>query len=392
MGEDCRPCRDVKVVPYLIMNCVPPRRLSRAENADGVFGNRGGMRNAAGRLITCFSMPRVVWRAVRGGVGFETPPLSRSSCEIPEAAAVDWRRKAEIKGPEVKSVKMGPISSPMGSVAMGVTYRTRLALSPHKLERSAPVMLKSDHFEAGSDERATSSFAGTTFARGDETRNSDKNPVGWFEKQTLLSRKNCGAFVDFDESSTECLVPDLTASFPWIAESSGSSGSSSKTDSSRPNPSSSGPIAVAPTSGLRRTRPSGDRLSVASSSESPPPEDFVVVSTSPPFASRDSDVEDLPAFYDALSVATKVPLLSSFDDQIESVEDQLKSLEFDKKEFDSFVNELSSREDMTVSEATAAEMSDEECDEPKKEERGGGGRLHAAVPMPLRSTSLWISC
>jgi hypothetical protein len=35
----------------------------------------------------------------------------------------------------------------MGSVTMGVTYRTRLTLSPHKLDKSAPVSLKADHFD-----------------------------------------------------------------------------------------------------------------------------------------------------------------------------------------------------------------------------------------------------
>jgi hypothetical protein len=119
----------------------------------------------------------------------------------------------------------------------------------------------------------------------------------------------------------------------------------------------------------------------------------------PPFASREPDDGDLGTFYHALRTAT--PLLSSFEDQIVSVEDQLRALEMDKQEFDTFVSELSRRDEMNVSEATAADMSGDEDDDDGgggdvgKRKAGGGGRSASLVPMPLTvpgSCSFWHCC
>lgn len=81
-----------------------------------------------------------------------TPAYKLSRRQGPDSYVICYRiymgePQLHTLGDGYKQVRIGQICTPLGTLQLGVSYRTKMTISPTQPERGHSMMVKSDHFD-----------------------------------------------------------------------------------------------------------------------------------------------------------------------------------------------------------------------------------------------------
>lgn len=286
-----------------------------------------------------------------------TPAYRLSVRQGPDSYVICYRvylgdPQVHLLGDGCQTVQVGQVGTPVGTIALGVVYRTKLTISPQRSAPHNPIMVKSDYFKPDLSPKWVHRNSCphvkqcSADAELNGTKPSDRD--GAVPSNAFKQHENCvapsngynnadegfvdirnGAFapltmvpdVDFEipEVPFQSLLPSESEQVPETAENSTNGTENGKT-------------------GVLKDAP-GDQ----NGKDSPPAgDDFVLIDLKPPFAESDGST-DLGAFFQECQTA---PMLSSFacqptlEEQVSEISAHLAVLESSLPDLDQFVESI----------------------------------------------------
>lgn len=270
-----------------------------------------------------------------------TPAYKLSCRQGPDSYVICYRcyvgePQFYLLGEGYQQVKIGEVGMPMGTVSLKVMYRTKMTITPQKIDCPMSSMMKSDYFKPDmSPEKRLIPYTLDTFRsplkENPQDHRNEKAMVEQFDDGLDLPEHKRGAFASSLEGSLDAsqfLLPETT-SFLSVLPDSILNQSSKMTQSKQSTTTSSQEGQLGPNQD--------------SSSEDL---DFVLVELKPPFADCEGN-GDLGTFFRDFQTA---PSLLSFaagptlEEQLTEIREQLVQLETSSQDLDFFVDSLCNQE------------------------------------------------
>ncbi|CAG9865269.1 unnamed protein product [Phyllotreta striolata] len=223
-------------------------------------------------------------------------------------------------GEDFNQVKIGQICTPIGTLNLSVSYRTKMTISPTQTGRQNSIMLKSDHFNAKLSPKSRK-----------HKQNEDKI-------QSLGNTMKTGAFADMQKKKIESLfiVPNTPFSGLFKDPSKGPDRPQEDNMADRENNENESPERNG-NSAIDNNPPTKlNSLTMVSTND-----DFIMVDLKTPFAST-NEKSELGKFYREWQAA---PPLQTFVEELSPLDEldvtkQLETFESDLNEFDTVVQSL----------------------------------------------------
>ncbi|CAH1100657.1 unnamed protein product [Psylliodes chrysocephalus] len=220
-------------------------------------------------------------------------------------------------GEDFSQVKIGQICTPIGTLNLSVSYRTKMTISPTQTGRQNSIMLKSDHFNAKLSPKNRK-----------HNQNEDKT-------QSLGNTMKMGAFADMQKKKMESLfiIPNTPFSELFKEKPTAEKAAENMVELKNNENESQEKNGNSTTDNLTTKLNS---LTMVSTND-----DFIMVDLKTPFAST-NEKSELGKFYREWQTA---PPLQTFVDEMSPLDEldvtkQLETFESDLNEFDNVVQSL----------------------------------------------------
>lgn len=276
-----------------------------------------------------------------------TPAYKLSLRQGPDSYVICYRvymgePQVEQLGEGSQWMQVGQVGMPMGTIALKVLFRTKLAISPQRaMPQGNAMMLKSDYFKPDLSPKGLRALGRYIVDNADGTRHDSSAPVDVVKRQcSIVGHNGC--------SNGHGELEEGVVGFHRGAFAPAHSGSDSKeTPYELPEPAFLS--LLSPKSASSRTEVEEDDCEgdlkdtlVEPKETLLPAEDFVLVEL-PPFAEGEEGSTDLGAFFQECQSA---PMLSSFsyqptlEQQVSEINAHLAALEPSLADLDQFVESV----------------------------------------------------